>query len=364
MTIRTAECRHDAYDAGVAQEAQRQRVEHQDQTSRNNLPGVDGGQARQQQVQRVGKQDDEGDAGAHQLQGEERRDDNPGARAERDVGQVRVGDERGVVVHALGQQLARVRGDGRRQGEDRQPGDPSRYLEGQGEAEHAHADEGVDRVEDGLREGALALDGEHHLVALLDLLDEDRLVLAVRGILDRPLLVRDPPSAALAERYAVAHGAVHGAVGRCAPERAVAADNVRGREMRGDGKDAGPAGEGSNMQSPGGLDIEQRFTLPVVQCASDEPGRRPKARAGLATGLLRRRRFQVLAQESCLRLRRALDMAPSVLKNLPILVSGKDEARPARDDLGECCGSLPAPGERSEAVDTANVCYRGEVVRD
>jgi hypothetical protein len=57
-------------------------------------------------------------------------------------------------------------------------------------------------------------------------------------------------------------------------------------------------------------------------------------------------------------------MAPSVLDILPVLVSGKDEARSARNDLGESCGSLPAPSEGSEAVDTANVCYRGEVVGD
>jgi hypothetical protein len=194
-----------------------------------------------------------------------------------------------------------MRSDSRRQCEDNQAGNPSRYLEGQGQTEKAHADEGIDRVEDGLRESALTLDGEHNLVTLLNLLDENRLVLAMRSIFNW-FFIRDPPSAAFAKRYTVAHGTVYSAVRRGAPERTIAANNIWGREMRGNGKDAGSAGEGPNMQSTSSLDIEQRLTLPIVQCAPNKPGRRPETRAGLTIGLRRRRGFQVLAQESCLRL--------------------------------------------------------------
>ncbi|KAJ6790232.1 hypothetical protein PWT90_06681 [Aphanocladium album] len=139
--------RKDAHDGRVAQPPQRQHVEHQHQHGAHALPRRRVPHAREQQVQRVGKEDDQRHAGGQQLEGEEGRDDDAGARAVRHVRQVRVGDEGDVVAHAAGQQVGRVRRHGRREGQDAQAQDPAAHAQRQRQAEHADADDGVDGVE-------------------------------------------------------------------------------------------------------------------------------------------------------------------------------------------------------------------------
>lgn len=292
-------------------------------------------------------------------------------------------------------------GGGERQQEESQ--DPTAHLEGQGQAEKADADEGVDGVEDGLWKGALALDGEDDLIALPDLLDEDGVVLA-EGRVQLLLLVtaagvasaehaRRGGGAEVAKREARTHGVrADGAVGR-AGMRGEAADDGGSGEVRRHGEDAGAAGRAEG--TGGGIGVEG-LALPlaeVVVVVVVVVGRggcgKLRARGGAETEAARRwgRVVEMLAQQAGARGsgRAAVDVAPAipdlvivlclvlcsllipllrvglVLRGLPM---GQHEAGATWYDLCETGGALPAAGKGAEAVDTAEVGHGGQAVGD
>ncbi len=285
-TGHTAKGGKDAHDTRVAKPAQRHGVEDEDQSGADGLPGVDGGDAGQEEVQRVGEEDDEGDASGHELKGEEGRDDDAGPGTKGHVGEVRVGDEAGIELHAAAEELGRVGGDGGREGQEDQADDPAAHLEGQGQAQQADADDGVDGVEDGLGQRALALDRQEYLVALLDLLDEDGLILAQGQGQGRvlvfdagadtteagsdvavPLDAEDPPPAAVAERRPRPRRARRAVVR--AAEGAVAADDGRRRQVRRHGEDAGPTRRRAGGQRARCHFGVQGLALAVAKVAAD-----------------------------------------------------------------------------------------------
>lgn len=59
-----------------------------------------------------------------------------------------------------------------------------------------------------------------------------------------------------------------------------------------------------------------------------------------------------------------VDVAATILDVLGVLIRGIDEARASGNDFSEAGGSLPAPGERSEAIDASNVGNGSKVVCD
>jgi hypothetical protein len=85
----------------------------------------------------------------------------------------------------------------------------------------------------------LTLDSKDNFVTLLDLFDKNRLVLAMRCVFAFLLIfVRYTPTTSFTEGNTVARVSFHGPKGRRVPERAIAVNDIRGRKMRRNSKDA------------------------------------------------------------------------------------------------------------------------------
>lgn len=131
-SLLTAEAREDANDAGEAQETQREEIQGYHSHRTENLPLDQTEKTGKQQVQGIGEEDDESYTRPEKLESKKNTRCDPGVGAERDIGQVREGDDAGVQVHALCQQLGSVGGHGGTAEQSNHPAHPTGVLEAQG----------------------------------------------------------------------------------------------------------------------------------------------------------------------------------------------------------------------------------------
>lgn len=175
----TGEAAEDADDAREAQQPQWQEVEGNQNHGTDDFPHGQGQPVREEEDQGIGEENDQRNAGRQQLHGKENTGGNASVSPVGDVGKVGEGDETGVEVHALGEELGRVGCHRGAEEEDDHSADPTGVFDAQRQTEQADSDQDVDGVEYGLWQRGLTLDRQDELAVLLNLLDEDRLVFSV-----------------------------------------------------------------------------------------------------------------------------------------------------------------------------------------
>lgn len=199
----TGEAAEDADDAREAQQPQWQEVEGNQNHGTDDFPHGQGQPVREEEDQGIGEENDQRNAGRQQLHGKENTGGNASVSPVGDVGKVGEGDETGVEVHALGEELGRVGCHRGAEEEDDHSADPTGVFDAQRQTEQADSDQdagvrvsrsyrkdlwsrsgrdrlyALDGVEYGLWQRGLTLDRQDELAVLLNLLDEDRLVFSV-----------------------------------------------------------------------------------------------------------------------------------------------------------------------------------------
>ncbi|KAG7808643.1 hypothetical protein KL921_003725 [Ogataea angusta] len=166
----------DPQQADSAEHAQREERERREHAERKELE-LDDRDVREQRVQRVCKQHDQRHAHADQFHGEKHRNKEPALRSKRLVAQVGIRAQRGVCVHASAEQRGSPVRNGGRKHQKRDSAVPAGVRHGLGQREQPDADEHVDAVENGLRNGRPRREHRHHLaVSVLDLAECERVV--------------------------------------------------------------------------------------------------------------------------------------------------------------------------------------------
>lgn len=116
LTCKTAQYPN---NTGKTQVLKWQEIQGYQDNRENNFPLIHRQKALEQQLHGVGEEDDEGHTGGQQFQGEQNTSRDTGVPTIGNESEVGKGDQAGVEVHALREQLGRVRGHrGRAEEED------------------------------------------------------------------------------------------------------------------------------------------------------------------------------------------------------------------------------------------------------